>query len=110
MASLLPYNSVLGHRLAKHILRRSSYQQPKFNIYSVAAKTADQAIEDLFVSSTHTVPEPIDADTLDRFISLGIGSISTNFELKPYIAAWWIEKAMLDLSIVIAPALSKRPI
>ncbi len=99
MASLLPYNGVLGHRLAKHLLRRTTYLQSKFAIDSAATKTADQAVEDLFDIPDLNLPEPIDPETSDYFINQGIEPLSPDFRSRTYIVGWWIEEAMQDPSI-----------
>lgn len=48
MASLNKRLGVLGKRLAAHLLRRTSYKVTKSRIESLATKTADQAVDELF--------------------------------------------------------------
>lgn len=99
MASLAPYQGVLGHRLAKHLLRRATFIQDKDSIDETAGKTAAQAVDDLFVVSDLVLPEPIDPDNGQHFINLGVEPSSPDFLLRRYIVAWWIEEARQDASI-----------
>ncbi len=99
MASLSPYTGVLGHRHAMHLLRRATYIQNKMTIDATAAKTASEAVDDLFDIPDLTLPEPIDRNTLEHFINLGIEPTSNNGFLKTSIGAWWMEEALQDNSI-----------
>ena len=100
MASLTPYQSVLGHRHAKHLLRRSTYIQDDNSIDATAAKTVNQAVDDLFLIPDLVLPEPIDPETSQHFINQGIEPTSPDFRLNRNVSAWWMEEALQDNSIV----------
>lgn len=99
MASIAPYTSVLGHRHSMHLLRRATYNLSKNQIDSYAAKTAVDAVDDLFNIPALGLPEPIDVQTLEHFINLGIEPTSSSGNQKRFIIAWWMEEALNDVSI-----------
>ena len=99
MASLAPYQSVLGHRHAKHLLRRATYVQTSTTIDETATKTVSQAVDDLFIIPDLVHPEPIDPETSAHYINQGEEPTSEDFKLNRYVTAWWMEEALHDISI-----------
>ena len=51
MASLDPYLGVLGSRLAKHLLRRATFNITQARIAEYANYTVDQALTNLLITS-----------------------------------------------------------
>lgn len=98
MASLELHNATLGHHLAMHLLRRTTYNLSKERIDYFAGKSTYHAVEELFIIPELSLPEPIHKDTLQHFINSGTEPPSGN-SLAPYITAWWMEEALLDTSI-----------
>ncbi len=101
MASLTPKSDAtpLGHRLAAHLLRRTTYAVTKANVDSFATKTVSQAMTELFTPKAPTLPEPLDPYTGQHWINQGTTPVSASFHLNRYIKAWWLQEAMQDLSI-----------
>lgn len=63
MASLNQRQGPLGKRLAAHLLRRSTFQFTPSRLSSFANKTADEAVDELFVFPDYVHPEgPISID------------------------------------------------
>jgi len=99
MASIAPYTSVLGHRHAMHLLRRTTFNLSKSIIDTCALSTAEDALEDLFAVNSLNLPEPIDVQTLEHFINLGIEPTSNTSNQKSYVLSWWMEEALNDSTI-----------
>ena len=59
MASLAPYEGNLGHRLAKHLLRRATFNISKERIEEFSNYTVDQAISQLLSPSEKYLNQPI---------------------------------------------------
>ena len=59
MASLDPYSGVLGLRLAKHLLRRATFNVTKARIEQYSNYTVDQALSDLLATSDKNLNQPI---------------------------------------------------
>lgn len=97
MASLDPHTGTLGIRLAKHLLRRSTYRYTKEMIDSYALKTVDAAVNDLFLPYTKTMAEPLDYKTGQPWINSGIEPDPTNNSIvqRRSIVAWWMGEALL---------------
>jgi len=99
MASLDLYTNVLGIRLAKHLLRRTSYRLNRERILYYASLTPQQAVDELFNFQEHVLSEPYDPATGIQFISHE-GEIETgNFYLTRYVRCWWCDEATKDNSI-----------
>ena len=59
MASLDPYSGVLGSRLAKHLLRRTSFNITKARIEEFASYNVNQALDVLLAPSQKNLNQPI---------------------------------------------------
>ena len=59
MASLDPYSGFLGSRLAKHLLRRTSFNITKARIEEFASYNVNQALDVLFAPSQKYLNQPI---------------------------------------------------
>ena len=99
MASLNPKTGALNHRLAAHLLRRTTYVPTRQNVDTFAIKTADEAVDDLFVLTDPTMDEPIDYITGEPWINSGSPPQLAQFHLKNIVRSWWINEARQDLSI-----------
>jgi len=100
MASLNPYNGVLGRKKAAHLLRRATFNPSKTNVDDFSAKTAEQAVSDLLNLDPLTLPEPYDPETQDHWINLGaVPPITSDFYLGYYVLGWWCDEARKDNSI-----------
>ncbi|MFT5383222.1 MAG: hypothetical protein ACI8VT_001130, partial [Saprospiraceae bacterium] len=99
MASLNPKSGVLNHRLAAHLLRRTTYVPTRQNIDNFAIKTVDEAVDDLFMLTDPTMDEPIDYTTGEPWINSGSPPGLAEFHLKHIVRSWWINEARQDVSI-----------
>ncbi|MFK8102172.1 MAG: DUF1800 family protein [Saprospiraceae bacterium] len=99
MASISPYTGVLGKRLAKHLLRRATYNQNQTSIDNFSNLTGKQAVEALFNIPNLNLTEPIDPENLTPFINSGVEPVSSDFFLTRHIISWWMEEARQDTSI-----------
>ncbi|MEM7372039.1 MAG: DUF1800 family protein [Bacteroidota bacterium] len=99
MASLNPLSGTLGHRLAAHLLRRTSYHYTRAQIDAFAGKTVTQAMDDLMIIPSAIVAEPIDYETGQPWINSGVESMANRGRLRSYIAGWWMDEARQDPSI-----------
>lgn len=99
MASLTPLSGTLGHRLAAHLLRRSSYYYTRAQIDAFAGKTLQQAMDDLMAIPAPSLAEPIDYETGQPWINSGVESMANRGRLRSYIAGWWMDEARQDPSI-----------
>lgn len=99
MASLLPRSGPLGHRLASHLLRRTTFRYTRAQIDAFAVLTADQAVEQLLIVPAPTISEPIDHQTGQPWINSGVEPITGVGLLRDYVKSWWTHQALLDPSI-----------
>ena len=108
MASLTAKTGVLGHHLAAHLLRRTTFHPTKALIDAYAAKTVAQAIDDLMAIQALNVEIPIDwetglpwleADTGLRYTEGPNVPTSTNGRLRHALKGWWLDNARLDQTI-----------
>ncbi|MEM7656552.1 MAG: DUF1800 family protein [Bacteroidota bacterium] len=94
MASLTPHNGPLGTRLAAHLLRRTSFGPTRTEIDSIAAMTADQAV-DLIMQIPPLPEDPVDPETgLTWFPQGRTTANSENEDLKMIINSWWLYQVM----------------
>jgi uncharacterized protein (DUF1800 family) len=99
MASLSPLSGALGKRLAKHLLRRTTYKVNKARIDQFAALTAAQAVDLLMTTQSPSMNQPVDpADSLPW-----INPVATTTTLDPtlryVVLSWWLNEARLDATI-----------
>jgi uncharacterized protein (DUF1800 family) len=99
MASLAPRTGLLGIRLAKHLLCRSTYNFTRAKIDQFAALDADAAVVLLMATVPPSIPEPIDPATNQAWINSGVPPLSNATRLQDYVKAWWMNEARLDHSI-----------
>ncbi|MEP7267880.1 MAG: DUF1800 family protein [Saprospiraceae bacterium] len=99
MASLSPKTSTLGFRLAAHLLRRTTYHITRARIDNFAAKTPQQAVNELLTIYPFSIPEPLEASTGLPWVNDTREPETDDFKLKGYTRAWWINEALLDKGI-----------
>jgi len=99
MPSLLPRSGALGVRLAKHLLRRSTYHINRQRIDQFAALDASAAVDLLMVTTDPSIPEPIDPATEQPWINSGVPSQSSSDRQRDYVKAWWMNEARIDEGI-----------
>ncbi|MEL6986840.1 MAG: DUF1800 family protein [Bacteroidota bacterium] len=99
MASIDPRTGPLGVRLAKHLLRRATYNVTQDRINYFATLTAQQALAELNVVPSPSIPEPLDPETGDYWINQGSDPSSGDFALKQYVKGWWLDQARQDPGI-----------
>jgi uncharacterized protein (DUF1800 family) len=108
MASLSPYQGVLGHRLAAHLLRRSSYRYTKPRVDALAQMTATQAVISLLVPNVPKLAQPTYGPPLDPTVApvAWVNPPGTpsplptqDFLLRQYVANWWMHEALHDEGI-----------
>ena len=106
MASLLPLSGILGPRLAKHLLRRASYNVSKIRIEEFSNYTVSQAMVKLLDFPVKNLIQPIHYDTNSPWINPDAiyGAVDNNHgsgqvKLNNYLAGWWMDEAKRDTSI-----------
>ena len=111
MASLDPYLGVLGSRLAKHLLRRATFNITQARIAEYANYTVDQALTNLLITSNKNLNQPI------HYVSGNLTSPSPwiNDDLifgpanddngsgsqrqNDFLTSWWMDEARRDTSL-----------
>ena len=110
MASLTPYTGLLGRRLAKHLLRRASFNVSKDRIDEFSIYTSEQAVSKLsilpdknltqpihYVNGALTQPSPwIDDDSIYGDVNVNNGSGAS--KLRYFVVGWWLDEAKRDTS------------
>lgn len=97
MPDISAYNSLLGERLAAHLLRRATFGPTKAQIQDAASKTAAQVLSQLLSFSPFST-QPIDPLTNATWINT-IPTPATNsddVELRMYVVAWWLDNIRVD--------------
>ncbi len=111
MASLAPLTGTLGKRLAKHLLRRTTYSINKSRIEEFSNYTVDQAMTALttiptknleqpihYINGDITAPKPwINDDAI--YGAKDVNNGSGNSLLRNYVVGWWLDEAKRDTSI-----------
>jgi uncharacterized protein (DUF1800 family) len=111
MASLDPYSGVLGSRLAKHLLRRATFNISKERIEEFSNYTVDQAISQLlspsekylnqpihYVSGDLTQPSPWINDD-DVYGAANENNDSGAQRQNNFLDGWWMDEARRDTSL-----------
>jgi uncharacterized protein (DUF1800 family) len=106
MASLNPFQGALGTRRAAHLLRRTSYRYTRARVDELAALSASEALASLLTIAPLQLEQPV--------FAVGTGTPAPwinppkppsaplpaeDFELKPYLPAWWANEALHDPGI-----------
>jgi uncharacterized protein (DUF1800 family) len=103
MPSLSPLNQVLGFRLAKHLLRRATFNYNLSLVKSFALKTVDQAVEDLLLSYSNHIPEPLDPVTSKPWINDVVNGVNIDGNIegqyRDFVSGWWMDQARRDQTI-----------
>jgi uncharacterized protein (DUF1800 family) len=106
MASLNPLQGALGTRRAAHLLRRTSFRYTRKRVDELAALTATEAIAALLVTAPLKLEQPVYAaanGTPAPWINPpqppNAALPAEDFELKPYLVAWWVNEALHDPGI-----------
>ena len=99
MAIIDPRTGPLGQRLAKHLLRRATYNITKDRVDYFAGLTAQQALSELTILPDPYLEEPIDHETGQPWINSGVEPISSNFRLYGYVKGWWVDEARRDTGL-----------
>jgi uncharacterized protein (DUF1800 family) len=101
---------VLGRRLAKHLLRRATFNVSKERIEAFSKYTPTQAIAELSVIPDKNLIQPIhykngDLSQASPWINDDAiyGKVNANngsggFKLKNYVVGWWLDEARIDTS------------
>ena len=93
MASISAYTDVLGTRKAAHLLRRASFGGTKKEIDSWAAKTPQQAVSALLISSNTIPAPPRDTATGNAWISPKPSDANSKGDaLKKQTKLWWLSQ------------------
>jgi uncharacterized protein (DUF1800 family) len=110
MASLSPYTGTLGKRLAKHLLRRASFNITKSRIEEFSNYTVDQAISSLATIPSKNLNQPIhyingDLTQISPWIDDDVtyGNVNINNgsgakKLRYFVIGWWLDEAKRDTS------------
>jgi uncharacterized protein (DUF1800 family) len=111
MASIDPYLGSLGSRLAKHLLRRATFNITKARIAQYANYTVDEAISHLLTTTTKNLNQPIhyindgltqpspwiNNDNEYGYVNSDNGSGSQR--KNHFLSAWWMDEARRDTSL-----------
>ena len=111
MASLDPFDGALGSRLAKHLLRRATFNISQQRIDQFADYNVDQAISQLLAPSVKNLNQPI------HYVNGGLtqpspwinddpdyGDVNENNSsgaqrLNNFLDGWWMDEARRDTSL-----------
>ncbi len=97
MASIQPHTGTLGVRLAKHLLRRSSYRYTPTAVDNLAGMSVTNAVNSLFNPYTLDMDEPLDYISGQPFINSGVNLSPPqgleNFKKRRNVTAWWLREA-----------------
>ena len=111
MASLDPFEGLLGQRLAKHLLRRATFNINKARIAQYETYTVDEALTELLAIPAKHLSQPI------HYINGGLTSPSPWINNDPiygnvnedndsgdqrkndFLTAWWLDEARRDTSL-----------
>ena len=97
MASIQPHTGTLGVRLAKHLLRRSSYRYTPTAIDNLAGMSVTNAVNSLFNPYILDMDEPLDFVSGQPFINSGENFSPPegleDFEKRRNVTAWWLREA-----------------
>jgi len=105
MASLTPKTSVLGKRLAAHLLRRTCFNYTKQRVDELATKTPGQAVNELLSAPTPLqFDEPIDPKTGQPWINTpepdcppdDEDCVSSGFSKSVYNMGYWFNELIQD--------------
>ncbi len=108
MASLTPKTSVLGKRLAAHLLRRTCFNYTKQRVDELATKTPNQALNELMAAPPPLqLTEPIDPETGRPWINTpeticdpdDLDCLSSGFSKKIYVMGYWFNELIHDNTI-----------
>ena len=100
MASLTPMQGALGHRYAAHLLRRTSYRYTKAKVAERAGQPGAEALPSFLQLHPLQLEQPIYGDNAVTWIlPPGGGSVAVDTELRPWLAAWWVNEALNDPGI-----------
>ncbi len=103
MPSLAQHSGTLGRRLAKHLIRRCTYNHSVPLINSFAGMTADQAVEALLGNYQNFRPEPLNPNNGKPWLNDTINGeevVTTNQgPYRDYIAGWWLDEARRDQTL-----------
>ncbi len=97
MPSLAPHTGVLGTRFAKHLLKRATFRYKKSMLDAYAAKTIDQAVDDLFLPFSNFLAEPIDYLSTKVWINdtvNGTEPLASTGLQRNYVTGWWMDEAI----------------
>ncbi len=99
MASLDAHTGLLGERLAKHLLRRTTYKINRQRIETFAAMSAEDAVEALFTVPPTFLSEPINGETGTPWINNSAATAPPQWKQRNYLKVWWIDESYRDTSI-----------
>lgn len=100
MASLTPFSGPLGKRLAKHFLRRLSWNVTRARIDQFAALTAAEAVDLIVTTQTPSMDQPVDPADGQPWINPTVTTTLTqDAALRFVVVSWWLNEARLDHSI-----------
>ncbi len=107
MASLNQKTGILGTRLAKHLLRRTSYNYSSNRIQQIAAMDADTAVDLLsqFKVYQNRPMDPLDTDpghfdfTTIYKSNTNVNGVGDGQRKKHQVISWWVHEALNDDTI-----------
>tara|TARA_B100001564_G_scaffold359766_1_gene382861 strand:+ start:1154 stop:2878 length:1725 start_codon:yes stop_codon:yes gene_type:complete len=111
MASLDHYSGVLGSRLAKHLLRRATFNISQARIAEYANYTVDQALTNLLSTSIKNLNQPIHyvsgnlispspwINNDSTFGPANDDNGSGSQRQNDFVTSWWMDEARRDTSL-----------
>ena len=101
MASLSPLTGKLDKRLAKHLLRRTTFSYNQSKIDNFSNLTVSDAVDSLFNLTSDSLSQPKDPNDGYWIATSGIGGTTYGDQInkRVYVSAWWFYNALRDTSI-----------
>ena len=106
MASLNPFQGVLGRRKAAHLLRRASFRFTRTKVDEMAGQTAAAALATLLSPNPLLLDQPVYANGPAAPVTWinppqppSAPLPADDKVLKPYVLAWWLNEALHDAGI-----------
>ncbi len=98
MASLNPISGALNKRRAAHFLRRSTFRYTRKRVDELAALTAQEAFDNVFVQAPLLLAQPVYGTANTTWVDPPLPPAATlpadDSELRRYVMAWWLHEAL----------------
>ncbi len=100
MASLNPITGALNKRRAAHFLRRTTFRYTRKRVDELAALTAQEAFDNVFVQAPLLLAQPVYGTANTTWVDPPLPPAATlpddESVLRRYVMAWWLHEALHD--------------